>query len=67
VSVVVGVLGGAYLADQLVRPLVGEHVEQAGPVEQVELLDSGGCAVGEQRGSSYPVRSAQGAVPVTAR
>jgi hypothetical protein len=55
----VGFLGLTYPADQLVRAVPSEHVEQASPVEQLELLDGGGRAIGEQCRAAYPVGSVQ--------
>jgi hypothetical protein len=56
-SIVIGVLRGAYPPDQLIRPVVGENIEQAAPVEQLVPIDGCGGAVGEQSGPVQPTGS----------
>jgi hypothetical protein len=45
----IGVLGAANLPDQLLRSRRRDQVEQLLPVQQRELLDHTGNAVGEQK------------------
>src|SRR5262249_30829389 len=57
VPVAVGKLGSAHTPDEFGGTLDGEYVQQARPVDESELLDGCGGAVGEERGPADSIRT----------
>jgi hypothetical protein len=55
----VGILGLTHLTDQLAGAVLGEYVEQAAPIDEGELLNRCGRAVGQQGCAPDSIWSAQ--------